>query len=175
MKIGSNQFKTKNYNWLGVSKKTYSSVLWLTLLVLILGWAFWYLYEPTPLISPVMENYPSGTLGTLRIVKQVSAQTVIDEYVDEASLKFGKGKEGYSSMKSTLHCLLHRESRHTFNKGIGDNGLAEGPMQFHQATWVRMRKQMLNKDLIKEISDRYNTRDAIYTTAWAISNGRGRE
>src|SRR3990167_2431530 len=66
MKIGSNQFKTKQFNWLGVSKKAYNSILWLTLLTIVMGWSFWYYLKPAPLISPVIDQSPSGVCVTCR-------------------------------------------------------------------------------------------------------------
>src|SRR3990167_230465 len=63
-KKGTNQHKNKYHNWLELDKKAYNSVLWLTLFVIILGWLFWYYFKPAPLISPVVEQYPSGVCGT---------------------------------------------------------------------------------------------------------------
>src|SRR3990167_2325232 len=63
-KKGSNQYKNKYYNWLGLSKKVYHDILWLFLLVLILSWSFYLFYKPPELISAVMDQYPSGVCKT---------------------------------------------------------------------------------------------------------------
>src|SRR3990167_10234527 len=60
----SNQYQNKYFNWLGLSQKAYHNTLWLTLLVLILGWVFYLFYKPPELISAVIEQYPSGICGT---------------------------------------------------------------------------------------------------------------
>src|SRR3990167_2029412 len=65
-KQGANQYQDKYHNWLGLSKKSYNSFLWLTLLVIILGWSFYLFYKPSELISPVMDQYPSGICGVCR-------------------------------------------------------------------------------------------------------------
>lgn len=75
-----------------------------------------------------------------------------------------------------MHCLAHRENGHAGNpNGFGDGGLAGGPYQFHQATWLRMRKQMIAQGVANEIGDRMDKQESTRTTAWAIANGRALE
>jgi len=75
-----------------------------------------------------------------------------------------------------MHCLAHRENGHAGNpNGFGDGGLAGGPYQFHQATWLRMRKQMIAQGVATEIGDRMDKNESTRTTAWAIANGRALE
>src|SRR3990167_10626343 len=91
MKIGSNQFKTKQFNWLGVSKKAYNSILWLTLLTIVMGWSFWYYLKPAPLISPVIDQYPSGVCvscmkptNTPQTQKQQILSYIVKRFGDDA-------------------------------------------------------------------------------------------
>lgn len=93
-------------------------------------------------------------------------------YIELAVDEFLPKRKSESLM--IMHCLANRESLHG-EKGKpsdphGDNGLAGGPFQFHQATWVRMRKQMGEPEL-----SRYDFKEAARTTAWAIANGSALE
>ena len=74
-----------------------------------------------------------------------------------------------------MHCLAHRESGHASSDKCGDSGLACGPMQFHEDTWIRMRKQMIKQGKATEIGSRLDLKESIKTTAWAINNGNARE
>lgn len=117
-----------------------------------------------------LENH----VGIVRTVfntkeKLVSTDNVdlADIYVSQAVHEFFP-KSQHSEMKMIMHCLLNRESKHGVDKGHGDGGRAGGPLQFHQPTWVAYRKLMGEPE-----SSRYNLKEAIRTTAWAISDGRG--
>jgi len=90
------------------------------------------------------------------------------EYIEQAVNEFLPAHKSEALM--IMHCLAHRESGHGASNAHGDNGLAGGPFQFHQATWVRMRKQMEEPE-----SSRYDFMEASRTTAWAIANGRALE
>ena len=90
-KKGSNQYKNKYYNWLGLSKKVYHDILWLFLLVLILSWSFYLFYKPPELISAVMDQYPSGVCGTCmkpsshpETYKQQVLKYIVDKFGDDA-------------------------------------------------------------------------------------------
>ena len=98
-----------------------------------------------------------------------------DMWVREYADKYGKTLSQKNHIRELLHCLLYNESGYGHNKGHGDSGLAGGPAQFHEATWQRMRKQMLKKGLITEIGSRYDMEQAIQTTAWTIVNGYAKE
>lgn len=90
------------------------------------------------------------------------------ELIDQAVNEFLPNHKSESLM--IMHCLAHRESGHGASNAHGDNGLAGGPFQFHEATWERMRKQMG-----EPFSTRYDFKEAARTTAWAIANGRALE
>lgn len=94
---------------------------------------------------------------------------LIEQAVDE----FLSDKKSESLM--IMHCLAHREARHGESKAMGDNGLAGGPFQFHEATWIRMRKQMIDSGLSHEVGSRFDFKESARTTAWAISMGRSAE
>ena len=98
----------------------------------------------------------------------------IDVYVGESVDKFFK--DGRSSeMRVVLHCLLSRETRHDVNKGRGDGGLAGGPLQYHDSTWLRMRNNMIKDGYASEVGKREDLKLAIDTTAYAIFKGWGKE
>lgn len=118
------------------------------------------------------ENVKTVTVEKIEI-REVDNGNTIDELVDRYSRKFTKNPGGYSLMKSTLHCLLYFETKHTAANGRGDGGLASGPLQFHQQTYVNFRKIMIKRGLTDHIGDRDNLEDAVETTAWALSDGRG--
>lgn len=74
-----------------------------------------------------------------------------------------------------MHCLLHMESGHTplqEDDTHGDGGRAGGSLQFHQGTWDGFRKIMVDQGLAEEIGSRYDMKEAIRTTVWAIADGR---
>lgn len=78
-------------------------------------------------------------------------------------------------MRATMHCLASKESKHAFDKGHGDGGLAGGPFQFHEATWERMRRQMIKDGYATEIGTRYDLGEAASTVAYAFKKGWARE
>lgn len=102
------------------------------------------------------------------IMPTVTPTPTNSDYIELAVDEFLPKRRSESLM--IMHCLAHRESGHGASTAHGDNGLAGGPFQFHQATWVRMRKQMGEPEL-----SRYDFKEAARTTAWAIANGRALE
>jgi len=112
---------------------------------------------------------------SISIVEEVEAKTERDAdylvgfYVD----KYFQSDTQRSEMRMIMHCLLHRESNHYSDNNHGDGGLAGGPLQFHQATWVAYRKIMMEGYFVSEIGSRYDLEQAIETAVWAISDGRG--
>lgn len=140
----------------------------------------------TVFISPLIVN--SGVSHAQEEIQLVSANPRIIEVIevekpleiDEMSLFIDQAVNEFlpthkSESLMIMHCLAHRENGHAANNKCGDSGLACGPFQFHEATWVRMRGQMIKAGLASEIGDRYDKKEAARTTAWAISNGNARE
>lgn len=169
-RVGSNQYQLK---YKGLKLSVWYSIGIILLCIVIVG-ILGYLHEATwrdRMLSPL------GKPMIIKVIKEVKAidRNPIDAYIDEAALKFGKGRTGYSSLKKTLHCLLYYESKHGYATGRGDNGMAAGIFQFWEDTWIRMRKQMIKQGVAETISDRYDNRAAAFTAAWAITNGRGNE
>ncbi len=166
-KLGSNGYKTK-YRY-----KFYKSVLFLLLLcILVLVWSLY--FKSNELLSPVPKDFDK--IRTYIVpVTYAKEGALIDIYVDEAARKFGKGKDGYSKLKATLHCLLYYETKHGYAMGMGDGGKAGGLFQFWEGTWNRMRTQMVKAGLAKAVYTRFDDKEAVMTTAWAISNGRAKE
>lgn len=71
-----------------------------------------------------------------------------------------------------LHFLLLREQNYGGSKNCGDSGLACGPLQFHEGTYERNRKDMIDKGFVNDIGSRHDMSDAIETTAYMISIGQ---
>jgi len=118
-------------------------------------------------ISPVAST-PVEAIDNFKVeYKVVESCQEVDCWVDEYSKLYAKSETEAKQIKVKLHFLLYRESKYGADLNCGDGGKSCGPMQFHQATWERMRKQMG-----EPLGDRYDMRQAIQTTAWAIANGR---
>lgn len=124
-----------------------------------------------------VQSLANNDIEIVTVEKPVEVETPrenIDTYIGDAVDEFLPKHK--SEARMIMHCLAHRENGHGANPNAhGDNGLAGGPFQFHQATWDRMRGQMMKKGLATEIGSRYDFKEAARTTAWAISNGNGLE
>jgi len=130
--------------------------------------------EQIATVSASLETQPSVEAVKLDSFTVASSSTGISAkdqsiFIDEAVQEFLP--KHYSEALMIMHCLAHRENGHGGNPNAhGDNGLAGGPFQFHQATWNRMRKQMG-----EDQGSRYDFKEAARTTAWALSKGRAKE
>lgn len=126
---------------------------------------------PTPqaTIEPSIREHGESQSRTDEIKTQ---DQEVDALVDFYSEKYTPNKYEKSIMKAKLHFLLSKESKHGLDKNHGDNGKAGGPLQFHEPTYIGYRKIMIKRGLTDYIGSRYDYKDAIETTAWAISDGR---
>ncbi len=97
-----------------------------------------------------------------------SQSVIIEKIVDQ----YAKSPSQRSWLLSMIHCLLNKESVHYANKKMGDGGLAGGPLQYHQATYVGYRKLMIKQGLVEVIGSRFDFTNAVETTVWALMNGR---
>lgn len=171
--IGSNQHKSV-YKSAGLT--TMPSIgtilLYVALILIALNIIVWgRVSVEGRILSPLAKIQPN-----IVFIKPALAQgNQIDTWVDDAASVYGKSKANYSKLKNILHCLLNYETKHNYGRGMGDGGLAGGILQFHESTWNRMRKQMIKAGLITDISSRFDDKDAIYTMAWALVQGRGKE
>jgi len=173
-RIGSNQYQAK--------KKTYTKE-WLAIasLLFIVGYSINLIYldikgkiqtaqaQETAIISPLPE--------TERVevpVPYYFEEQNIDQYVGDAVDEFYKSPGDRSHMRSVMHCLLYKETKHNYSKGHGDGGKAGGPLQFHQGTWDGYRKIMIKEGYATEVGSRYDLKEAIRTTVWAFQDGRGK-
>lgn len=149
-------------------------------------------HEPkkTKIISPIPEEAivtPSPlVLDITKVVKKqkevikkvanVPAPKDYDIWVGEAVDEFfGNDRDKSSEMRMIMHCLLNRESHHSTTIAHGDGGMAGGPLQYWEETWTRMRSRMIQDGYASDMSSRYNMKDAIFTTVYAISKGWGKE
>jgi len=136
------------------------------LVIIILRVRSWYVGSNT-IISPL----GMGHVIYANEIREVEAQN-LDTWVDKYAARYATPQLTKSKLKYQLHCLLYYESGHYASNKCGDSGLACGPFQYHQATWIGFRNIMLKQGLITEIGDRYNMEQAVETTAWALADGR---
>jgi len=140
-------------------KNKNSVVLFLSATILVIGvLKVTNSLEKNTLLSPLASNDFSRTV--------YASEPGVGTWVEDFSAQFVPHHT--SETTSLLHCLLNKESQHGKNTERGDGGLAIGPLQYHQATWNRMRKAMISDGLITEIGDPKDIKEAIRTTAWAI-------
>lgn len=129
-----------------------------------------YIFHPVESLANTDIHYVEVEKEVIKELPRENVDTMIGDAVDEF-LPTHK-----SEARMIMHCLAHRENGHGGNPDAhGDGGLAGGPFQFHQATWDRMRKQMIKEGKATEIGDRYSFKESARTTAWAISKGRALE
>lgn len=130
--------------------------------------------------SEIVSNSPE-LVETMQTAGEATPQPVQAIAPDDMSIYISQAVQEFlpkhkSEALMLMHCLAHRENGHAGNpNGFGDGGLAGGPYQFHQATWLRMRKQMIAQGVATEIGDRMDKNESTRTTAWAIANGRALE
>ena len=149
------------------NNKLEKAVCWELFVVMFLWIAVFCSFEGVSKIAPEAQAYTNDIL--ILDTRDTNISSLIEDSVNE----FLPSHKSESLM--IMHCLAHRESGHGASDGHGDGGLAGGPYQFHEATWQRMRKQMIKQGAATEIGSRYNLKQAIMTTAWAISQGRALE
>jgi hypothetical protein len=134
------------------------------------------LVSPKIVLAPVV----AASEGVTQVNAEAAAVAGQTPSADTPSILIEKAVDEFLSEHKSeslmiMHCLAHREARHGESKAMGDNGLAGGPFQFHEATWIRMRKQMIDSGLSHEVGSRFDFKESARTTAWAIKNGRALE
>lgn len=144
--------------------KLHNRLLW-CFLTLFLIWSVGSYVEAHRLISPCPDT-------GCHVAVVYADETKVDELVDIYSFRYGKTRYERNRIKALLHFLLLKEQNYGGSDSCGDHGLACGPLQYHQATYESFRKIMMKKGFVKTMGSRLNMKDAIETTAWAISDGR---
>lgn len=146
-----------------LSAETHASIWFMVSMTLIVA----HFITPS-IISPCPE--------TGCFVKTVYAdEQKVDILVDTYANKYGTTPYAKNRTKALIHYLLLREQNYGATTACGDSGLACGPLQFHEATYIAFRKSMIKKGFVSSVGSRLNMKDAIETTAWAIANGREKE
>ena len=115
---------------------------------------------------------PTPSPTSTPTVEEISSAKSYDIYVGEFVDEYFSNPGQQSEVRMIMHCLLYRETKHDLSKGHGDGGLAGGPLQYHQPTWDGFRKIMIKKGLVNEVGSRYDIKESIRTTVWAIEDGR---
>ncbi len=161
-KRGSNGYV---YKWKGLTPFVKTSIL---TVIALMFFGLWIIEKTkTPIVSPCPD--PECNIRVYAAEKKMT----VDEMVEYYANKFGKYPWEKLTIKAKLHYLLLRESAYWNTKTCGDNGLACGPLQFHETTYQSFRQLMVTQKLTNKIGSRLDMEDAIETTAWAIANGRG--
>ncbi len=164
LKRGSNQYQ---YRHKGLKPEVKHDCLILVIFMLLAVIAGREYQHAHPILSPCPDS------GCVSVVYAVEKKLLtIDEMVDFYATRYTKNASQKSWMKTTLHFLLYKESKHGEDKQQGDGGLAGGPLQFHEATYQEYRQIMMKRGLTDHIGSRYDLEDAIETATWAISDGR---
>lgn len=96
----------------------------------------------------------------------------LDELVDKFSNKYGKTTYLKNRTKAMIHYLLLRETNYGNSTGMGDGGLAGGPLQFHESTYVANSKRMMLLGLRDHVGTRFDLQDSIEVCAWMINQGQ---
>ena len=123
------------------------------------------------LINPLVS---SGIKPKVVYARLEVKEEKIDALISKYAKKYANADypEGY--LKQLLHCLCYRESKYGKDKGFGDQGKAGGLLQFHEPTYKSYREIMIKRGLVYSSGSRMNYEQAIETTVWAISDGRGK-
>lgn len=95
-----------------------------------------------------------------------------DAWIREAAHQFANRQYPESYLKYQLHCLANKESGHHGTNNCGDGGKSCGMYQYRTGTWEGFRKIMMKQGLATEIGSLWDDKLAIFTTAWALSDGR---
>ncbi len=165
-KKGSNQYRDK---W-GFRNETKSSVLIMAIFMLLVVIAGREWQRVHPIISPCPEE---GCSTKVYAAEPTPTPTLtIDQLVDKYATTYTQNESQKSWMKAIVHFLLYKESKHGADKQQGDGGLAGGPLQFHETTYVGFRRIMIDRGLTTYIGSRFDLNDAIETAIWAIADGR---
>lgn len=102
--------------------------------------------------------------GVASINDQQQYDIWVGQYVDQ----YFTSPTQRSEARMIIQCLLHRETKHYTFTGQGDNGLAKGILQWHDATWIRARKEMIKQGYASELGWSQDPQTAIDTTVWAL-------
>jgi len=154
----------KNYANFDIVNR-YKHRSWYLAVILFFILCYWTVrWMETPVLSPCPDS------GCAFI--SYETPKTIDSMVDLYSMRYGKTKWEQLRTKTMIHYLLLREAAYGNTKTCGDNGLACGPLQYHDATYLSFRKIMIERGLITDIGSRWDMEDSIETTAWAINDGR---
>ena len=148
--------RAKYYTWVGIG---------FIVAILLMAYRGTILASYVPdLISPA---------GNMFVASDPSISIELDKWIPYFADKYGTTQERKSWLRYQLSCLAHKESKHDFDKGQGDSGLAGGPFQFHESTYLSFRMIMSREGLVDYVGSRFNVKDSTETTAWALMNNKG--
>lgn len=91
-------------------------------------------------------------------------------WIDQYARYYFHDEKTIRHTEAIMECVFWKENQSALTNGKGDGGLANGPLQFHMATWTAFRKLMGVSE-----SSPYDLEQAIKTFAWALSTGRGND
>ena len=183
-KIGSNQYK-ETFKKIGKKHIKFMQFHWLVKLILIFALAmgiiaalsYWYVHSPEPeIVSPVAAQEEVSTTHFLDEAEaKESTREAIPNMVEMSAEKFTTSTKQKNFIMYQLFCLLREESNMGEVETCGDSGKSCGVLQFREATYNRMRREMIRKGLVTELGDRFSPFYSIETTAYALTQGYGKE
>ena len=143
--------------------------------IVVLTICYWILRATaTKVISPCPSDGCHNV--SIRTVVVIETPPVIgdevDAWVDKYATIYTSNVIQKNYTKAMIHFLLFKESKYGEDKRYGDGGLAGGPLQFHEATYIDYRKHMIQEGLTASLGSRLDMENAIETLAWAINNDR---
>ena len=119
-------------------------------------------------VTPTYEVTDEDLKKSDELVGKYIEKYVTNERVgDDKLVRYMKSK-----MRARMQCLLFKEAVHNNSKGHGDHGMAGGPLQFWEQTYIGYRKLMIKEGFVTEIGSRYDLDNAIETAVWATTSGR---
>lgn len=124
-------------------------------------------------VSPVVEGKEYQVNWNVDVDEEV--RKAIPNMVEMSAERFTDSPQQKNYVMYQLFCLLKEESNFGENKNCGDSGKSCGILQFREATYNRIRKEMIRKGLVTEMGDRFSPFYSIETTAYALTQGYSKE
>ena len=132
-------------------------------------------YKNFKFVSPIVESKEIDYKVTWLTDIDESVRKAIPNMVEMSAERFTTSAKQKNFIMYQLFCLLREESYLGETKTCGDSGKSCGFMQFKEATYNRIRKEMIKKGLVEELGNRFSPFYSIETTAYALTQGYGKE
>ena len=151
--------------------KLQNSIFWALFISAMVG-ALLYITQDR-VVSPCSDS--GCHVKVVEAEERLSDYQKIDRWVDIYCDKYEISQYRMNRCKALTHFLLLREQNYGGSTSCGDSGKACGPMQFHEETYIRNRKDMIKKGLTKEMKSRLDMESAIETAIYMFSIGQEKQ